>query len=134
MGRGAVVGSYSKLKCSDGPLEIGTGVQIGTHCFISSSTGGVTIGDHAMLGPFVSVVGNDYRYDRLDIPISQQPKTSKGITIGHGAWIGAGAVVLDGAQIGDGAIVTPNSVVSGRINANTIVQGNPAKPIFARRA
>lgn len=134
MGRGVVVGSYSKLKCSDGPLELGDGVQIGTHCFISAHPGGVIIGSHSMLGPFASVVGNDYRYDRLDLPISEQPKTSRGIRIGEGVWIGAGVVVLDGAQIGDGAIITPNSVVSGRINANTVAQGNPAKPIFVRRA
>jgi hypothetical protein len=37
-------------------------------------------------------------------------------------------------QIGDGAIVTPNSVVSGRVAENTVVQGNPARPIFTRRA
>lgn len=134
MGRGTVVGSYTKIKCSDGPLDIGTGVLIGTHCFISSHPGGVTIGDHAMIGPFASVLGNDYRYDRLDLPISLQPKTSKGVVIGKGAWIGAGVVVLDGARIGDGAIVTPNSVVGGRVAENTIVQGNPARPIFVRRA
>jgi acetyltransferase-like isoleucine patch superfamily enzyme len=134
MGPGVVVGSYTKLKCSDGLLELGEGVQIGTHCFISSHPGGVRIGDHAMLGPFVSVLGNDYRYDRLDIPISMQSKTSKGVTIGRGAWLGAGVVVLDGANIGDGAIITPNSVVSGKIAPNTVAQGNPAKPIFVRRA
>lgn len=134
MGRGTVVGSYSKLKCSEGPLEIGEGVLIGTHCFISSHPGGVTIGDHSMLGPFASVLGNDYRYDHLDLPISQQPKTSKGVVIGKGVWIGAGVVVLDGAHIGDGAIVTPNSVVSGRVKPNTVVQGNPAKLLFVRRA
>jgi acetyltransferase-like isoleucine patch superfamily enzyme len=134
MGRGAIIGSYSKIKCSDGPLEIGEGAMIGTHCFISSHPGGVKIGDHSMLGPFVSVLGNDYQYDRLDVPISLQPKTSKGVIIGKGVWLGAGVVVLDGAQIGDGAIITPNSVVSGKINANTVAQGNPAKPIFVRRA
>ena len=134
MGRGAVVGSYTKIKCSEGPLEIGAGVLIGTHCFISSHPGGVIIGDHAMIGPFASVLGNDYRYDRIDVPVSLQPKTSKGVVIGEGAWIGAGVVVLDGARIGAGAIVTPNSVVGGRVADNTIVQGNPARPIFVRRA
>jgi acetyltransferase-like isoleucine patch superfamily enzyme len=134
MGPGSVIGSYTKLKSSDGPVDIGQGVQIGTHCFISSHPGGLKIGDHSMLGPFVSVIANNYRYDRLDQPISMQEKTSKGIVIGAGAWLGAGVVVLDGAQIGDGAIVTPNSVVSGRVEKNTVVQGNPARPIFTRRA
>ncbi len=42
-------------------------------------------------------------------------------------------MVLDGAQVGDGVIVAPNSVVSGRIPDNAIVQGNPAKVVFTRR-
>lgn len=134
LGPRVVIGSYTKLKCSDGPLELGEGVQIGTHCFISSHPGGVSIGNFSMLGPFVSVIGNNYQYDCVDVPISLQPKTSKGIVIGKGVWIAAGAVVLDGARIEDGAIVTPNSVVSGRVKANTIVQGNPASVIFTRRA
>ena len=133
LGPKTVVGSYTKLKCSEGSLVVGKGVLIGTHCFISSHPGGITIGDFAMIGPFASIVGNDYRYDRLDVPISLQSKTSKGVEISAGAWIGAGAVVLDGARIGNGAIVTPNSVVAGRVAANTVVQGNPARPIFVRR-
>lgn len=133
LGRGCVIGSYTKIKTSDGPLDVGEGVAIGNHCFISSHEGGVAIGDHTMIGPGAYVVGNNYRYDRLDIPISQQPTISKGIVIGRGVWIAAGAVILDGAEIGDGVIVTPNSVVGGRIAANTIVQGNPAQKIFVRR-
>ena len=133
IGKGSVVGSYTKLKSSEGPIELGVGVLIGTHCFIASHLGGISIGDHSMLGPFASVVANDYRYDRLDLPISLQDKTSKGIVIGKGVWLGSGVVVLDGSQIGDGAIVTPNSVVSGRVAENTVVRGNPAKPIFVRR-
>ena len=86
-----------------------------------------------MMGPFTSVIGNNYRYERLDVPISLQPKTSKGIKIGEGAWIGANTVILDGAKIGNGVIVTPNSVVSGRVKDNLVIQGNPAKPIFKRR-
>lgn len=133
MGEGCVVGSFSKVKTSDGPLTLGRNVQIGTQCSIASGEAGISIGDDSMISPKVSIVGNNYRYDRLDIPISKQPQISKGIVIGKGVWVGAGVVVLDGAQIGDGVIVTPNSVVGGRVAPNTIVQGNPAKKIFTRR-
>jgi len=133
LGQGCVIGSYTKIKTADGPLQFGEGVSVGNHCFISAHEGGVSIGDHSMIGPGACIVGNNYRYDRLDVPISHQPTTSKGIVIGMGVWIAAGAVVLDGADIGDGVIVTPNSVVGGRVAANTIVQGNPAAKIFVRR-
>lgn len=133
MGAGCVVGSFSKVKSADGPLTFGRRVQIGTQCCIASGAAGVSIGDDSMISPAVYIMGNNYRYDRLDIPISQQPQTSKGIVIGSGVWLGSGVVVVDGAQIGDGVIVTPNSVVSGRVEPNAIVQGNPAKKIFMRR-
>jgi acetyltransferase-like isoleucine patch superfamily enzyme len=133
MDEGCVIGSFSKVKSADGLLKLGRHVQIGTQCCIASGTGGITIGDDAMISPGVHIMGNNYRYDRLDIPISQQPQISKGIVIGKGVWLGSGVVVVDGAQIGDGVIVTPNSVVSGRVEQNAIVQGNPAKKIFMRR-
>lgn len=132
-GAGCVVSSFTKIKASVGRIAIGNHVQIATHCFMDTGPAGVTIGDHAMIGPLTCIVGINYSYARLDQPIALQPKTSKGIRIGRGVWIGAGCVILDGADIGDNAIVTPNSVVSGRVAENAVVQGNPAAVIFTRR-
>lgn len=132
-GEGCVVSSFSKIKASAGPLRLGNRVEIATHCFVAAETGGIVIGDDTMIGPLAAIVGNNYRYDRLDIPIREQPKISKGIRIGKGVWIGTGAVVLDGAEIGDNVIVTPASVVSRRVPDNAVVQGNPAQVIFTRR-
>ncbi len=86
-----------------------------------------------MIGPNVTIVGNNYKYDRLDVPVCLQEKTSKGIKIGRDVWVGAGTSILDGANIGDGVIISPNSVVSTKIPEHSIVQGNPAKVIFKRR-
>jgi acetyltransferase-like isoleucine patch superfamily enzyme len=134
IGRNSVVGSFTKIKATDGPLAIGSGVEIATGCVITSHTGGVEIGDDCMIGPNVSIIGNNYRYDRLDVPMRLQEKVSpKGIRIGRDVWIGAGCVLLDGAHVGDGSIVTPNSVVSGPLPERSIAQGNPAKVIFTRR-
>jgi len=133
IGKGTQISSFTKIKATDGPLEIGSHVSIGTNCFISADRGGVTIGDYCMISPNVTIIGNNYRYDRLDVPICRQEKTSKGITIGNNVWIGSGVAVLDGARIGDGAIIAPNSVVSGKVGENAIVQGNPAKVVFVRR-
>lgn len=132
-GANCVVASFCKIKTSAGPMHIGSNVEIATHCFLSSDAGGVWIGDDVMIGPMACIIGNNYRYDRLDQPIRVQPKVSKGIRIGRGVWVGSGVVVLDGAEIGDNAIITPNSVVSGRVPENAIVQGNPAQVIFKRR-
>lgn len=133
IGKDTQIGSFCKIKAADGPLVIGNNVSIATGCFISSYTGGVEIGEYSMLGPNVTVIGNNYRFDRLDIPMCLQEKTSKGIKIGRDAWIGAGACILDGAEIGNGVIISANAVVSTKIPDNSIVQGNPAKIIFQRR-
>lgn len=132
MGRGTVVSSFSKIK-ANGPMNIGENVSIGTNCFISSDAGGVNIGEYSMIGSNACIIGNNYQYNELDVPICLQEKTSKGIEIGDNVWIGSGCVILDGATIGNGAIITPNSVISGKIPENAIAQGNPAKVIFTRR-
>jgi len=134
IGRGSIVSSFTKVKASDGPLKIGRNVEISNGCVISSFTAGTFIGDDCLVGPNCSIIGNNYHYDRLDVPIRLQGKFSaKGIRIADNVWLGSGCVVLDGADIGAGTIVTPNSVISGRIPPNSIATGNPAKVIFTRR-
>ncbi|MGR3276576.1 acyltransferase [Acaryochloris marina NIES-2412] len=133
IGDKSVVSSFTKIKASDGPLKIGSHVSISTSCFISSHTGGVEIGDHCLIGPNVSIVGNNYNYDQIEVPLEEQGIVSKGIKIGRNVWLGAGVSVLDGAVIGDNTIITPNSVVSSKIPSGTIASGIPAKVIFKRR-
>jgi acetyltransferase-like isoleucine patch superfamily enzyme len=133
IGAGTKIGSFTKIKASEGPLEIGAEVSISVGCDISSGASGVFIGDDCLISSHVHIIGNNYNYDRIDIPIRLQGTSSKGIRIGSNVWVGAGACILDGSLIGDGVIVTPLSVVSSRIPENTIIQGNPAKIIFKRR-
>lgn len=134
LGRGAVISSFTKVKATDGPLVIGRNVEVAVGCMLSSYTSGVEIGDDCLIGPNVTIVGNNYRYDDLEKPIRLQEKVSgKGIRIAANVWIGAGCCLLDGADIGSGSILTPNTVVSSRIPPNSIVQGNPGKVIFTRR-
>lgn len=134
IGRESIISSFTKVKSSDGPLKIGRNVEISNGCVISSFTAGTFIGNDCLVGPNCSIIGNNYHYDRLDVPVRLQGKFSaKGIRIGDDVWLGSGCVILDGADIGSGSILTPNSVVSGRIPERSIVQGNPGKVIFTRR-
>jgi acetyltransferase-like isoleucine patch superfamily enzyme len=134
IGRKSIISSFTKVKATEGPLRIGRNVEISNGCVITAHDTGTFIGDDCLIGPNVSILGNNYRYDRLDVPIRLQGKvSSKGIRVEDNVWIGAGCVLLDGAHVGRGSILTPNSVVSGRIPENSIAQGNPAKVIFTRR-
>jgi acetyltransferase-like isoleucine patch superfamily enzyme len=133
IGRHSEIGSFSKIKATYGPLRIGRNCFIGAGCFISSGEGGLEIGDDCLISPRVTILANNYNYRRMDMPIWRQGCSSKGVRIGANVWIGSGACILDGSRIGSGVIVTPNSVVSGHVPDNAIVQGNPAKVVFTRR-
>jgi acetyltransferase-like isoleucine patch superfamily enzyme len=133
LGRGVTISSFCKVKSSGGPLTIGAGTQVAPFSFITSHPGGVEIGKDCLIGPSATLAGNSYRYDDLNTPIRLQEQVSRGIRIGDNVWIAAGCVVLDGSDIGSGTIVTPNTVVSGRVAPNSVLQGNPAKVIFVRR-
>jgi len=133
IGRGSEIGSFTKIKASYGPLRIGARCFIGTGCFIASHQGGVVIGDDCLISPQAAIIGSNYDYRRLDVPIRCQGSTSRGVRIGDDVWIGAGARILDGAAIGRGVIVTPNSVVAGSVPDFAIVQGDPARVVFTRR-
>jgi acetyltransferase-like isoleucine patch superfamily enzyme len=134
LGKGAQIGSFVKIKASEGPIRIGARTDVGVGTNIGGYRDGVEIGDDCLISPRVSIIGNKYRYDRVDQTFREQGKTSEGtLRIGNNVWIGAGAVILDGADIGDGVIIAPLSVVSGKIPENAMVQGNPGKVIFTRR-
>lgn len=134
IGRKSQISSFVKIKASEGPVIIGQRTDIGCGTFIGGHRHGIEIGDDCLISPNVCIVGVNYRYDRIDMPIREQGLQSAGpIRIGNDVWIGAGAIILDNSQIGDGAIVGPNSVVSGTIPPMAVASGNPAKVIFTRR-
>lgn len=133
LGRGSSISSFAKVKVSEGPVRIGARTDIGSGCFIGGHAAGIEIGDDCLISPNASVIGVNYRYDRLDLTFREQGVVSQPTRLGNNVWVGAGAVVLSGAQIGDGVIINANAVVSGKIPDNAIVQGNPGKVVFTRR-
>lgn len=134
IGRKSSVSSFAKIKAIDGKVDVGERTDIGVGTFICGHQQGITIGNDCLISPHVSIIGVNYRYEDMNRTFREQGVESKGpIRIGNNVWIGVGAVILDNTQIGDGAIIAPNSVVSGIIPENAIVQGNPARVAFIRR-
>lgn len=89
-------------------VEIGDNVLIASKCFISDTSHGNY---------------KDEAQDAPDIPPNQRRLVTKAVRIGNNVWIGENAVILPGADIGDGCIIGANSIVSKRIERNSMVAG-----------
>lgn len=103
-------------------------VHVGNHVLINSgfkcmSAGQVYIDDRAEIAMNVTIITNNHDFYDRDI------LTIKDVHICRNVWIGAGAIILPGVTIGENSIVGAGSIVTKDVPANTIVAGNPAKPI-----
>jgi acetyltransferase-like isoleucine patch superfamily enzyme len=114
----------------DAVLRIGANVVIsrGTHLVAMK---GISIGDGAMLGEFVSVRDTNHSRDPGKT-IRDSGYTGASIQIGREVWIGRGAVILPGVTVGDGATVGANAVVTKDVASGTTVVGVPARPLPPR--
>jgi len=133
IGKGSQISSFVKIKASAGLLKIGSTVDVAVGSFLSSGEGKLIIGDDCLIGPNCVILADNYNYSRIDQTFREQGHASHGTIIGNNVSIGAGTVILDGSEIGDGVMISANSVVSGKIAENSVVQGNPATVIFTRR-
>ena len=91
--------------------------------FKCMSAGKVYMEDDVRIALDVKVITNNHDFYDRDI------LTVEDVRICKNAWIGAGATILPGVTIGENAIVGAGSVVTKDVEADTIVVGNPAKPI-----
>lgn len=103
-------------------IHIGKNVTIMPY-FKCMSAGQVYMEDDVRIALDVKVITNNHDFYDRDI------LTVEAVRIGKNAWIGTGATILPGVTIGENAIVGAGSVVTKDVEANTIVVGNPAKPI-----
>jgi acetyltransferase-like isoleucine patch superfamily enzyme len=122
------------IECTGVIRQIGEGLTIGNHvgiaqnCFIQVR-GKVTIGNHVIFGPRVSVFSESHNFSDPTKYIHEQGETRKGVNIEDGVWVGSGAIILDGVTIGKNSIIAAGSVVNKDIPAFSVAAGVPAKLI-----
>ena len=110
-------------------VRIRDGSGIGTH----SRVYGADIGRGVMIGPHVTILKQDHRFEDLGLYMGKQGNTpADPPIIEDGAWIGERAIILRGRRIGRGAIVAAGAVVTRDVEPFSIVGGNPAKVIGSR--
>lgn len=111
-------------------ISIGNGSGIGVNCSIH---GPLTIGDYVMMGPEVTILTSNHKFDRLDIPMQQQGMSIKPVVIGNDVWIGMRSIILPGVNIGNHVVVGAGSIVTKDIPDYAIVGGTPARIIKFRQ-
>ena|SRR5437773_1363147 len=131
IGKGCVIRTGAQVHSWGGFVEIGDDCTVNANTVIYG-TGGVRIGDHVRVAANSVLVASSHIYTKVDIPITQQGFTAKGIAIDDDCWIGSGVCILDGVRVGRGAVVGAGSVVRKDVEPFSIVAGTPAKLIRRR--
>jgi acetyltransferase-like isoleucine patch superfamily enzyme len=106
-------------------------LQIGAYCIILpgvriAAASSIVIGNNCMFATNCYLSDADWHdiYDRTAAP----GRTAR-IELGDNVWIGDSAIVCKGVRVGDNSIVGAGSVLSRDVPPNTIVAGNPARPV-----
>ncbi len=128
IGKNSNICRYSIINNAGGFIKIGNNTNIGDFCNLYGQ-GGLTIGDNVLVASCVQIVPNQHTYTDINLPISKQPCTAKGIFIDDGAWIGTNVVITDGVKIGKNSVIGAGSVVTKDVPDFSIVAGCPAKII-----
>lgn len=132
IGSRVFLGRNTLLACKDGDIVLEDGVNVSYNCTVFSASS-VRIGSDTLLAAYCYLVGGGHDFDRVDLPVVQQARPSRGITVGAGGWLGAGAIVLDGVTVGPSAIVGAHAVVTQDVPAFAIAAGAPARVVRDRR-
>ena len=138
-----ILGSHGERISFMGPFFFNYGINthIGSDFFANVNfscldDGPVTIGDHVMIGPNVSIMASSHplipeereamRYPDGHVGMSEY---APAITIGSHVWIACGAIICGGVTIGDGAVIGAGSVVTKDMPSGFLCAGVPCKPI-----
>ena len=114
-----------------GPITCANKVSINHHCTLDGGQAGIRIGEGCRIGAHSALFAFNHGMDKARM-ISDQPVTSKGITLGRDVWLGSHVKITDGVSIGEGAVIGMGSVVTKDIPAFAKAAGNPAK-VFGYR-
>lgn len=126
IGNDSTIEDFATVNNGVGEVIIGERTRIGLG---NTIIGPVHIGNDIMFAQNIVASGLNHGYEDIHMPISDQPTSTKRITIEDEVWIGANSVIVAGVTIGKHAVVAAGSVVTKSVAPYTIVAGNPAKPL-----
>jgi acyl-CoA synthetase (AMP-forming)/AMP-acid ligase II/acetyltransferase-like isoleucine patch superfamily enzyme/acyl carrier protein len=106
-------------------VSIGGNTSIGLSVLIETAYPRlVSIGDNVTIGMRTVIIGH-LRDSTDEARILDRPT----VRLEDNVYLGPGVIVLPNVTIGRGAVVSAGSVVTHSVPPQTLVQGNPAKPV-----
>lgn len=103
--------------------DYGLNLEFGEHVFVNQNCsfydlGGITIGDHALIGPGVTLTTAGHPVEPAD---RSNGITTAPIVIESHVWLGANVTVAPGVRIGTGSVVAAGAVVAKDVPPNCVV-------------
>lgn len=117
VGKGVIFRPRTRVKLPWN-LEVGDRSWIGEGVWIHNQAL-VAVGSDAVISQDTFITTGSHAI-RTDMGLITRP-----VVICDGAWVTARCIVLGGSTVGTSAVVGPGSVVSGSIEANTVVRQKP---------
>lgn len=106
-------------------VKMGKNIFIGTAAIIETGFPElVSIGNNVEIG-IRSIIIAHFKYH----PKKEKPKRKPFVRIEDNVYIGPGVIILPNVTIGQGSVVAAGSVVVESVPPQTMVRGNPAKPV-----
>jgi acetyltransferase-like isoleucine patch superfamily enzyme len=133
---------------SKGRLVTGRGCRIADNCFLDvGGRGLISIGARTVIGPSTRIMAStsvqigaccmiswncsifDSIGHRMWLEGQEESEIEAPITIGDEVWIGPYSIIMKGVTIGNNSIVGAGSVIRRDVPPDTLVYGNPARPV-----
>lgn len=88
----------------------------------------IFIGEDCMFSHRIEIRNGD-SHAIFDLQSDSRINNARNITISDHVWLGADVKVLKGADIGTNAIIGTGSIITGKVEPNSIYVGSPAKKV-----
>jgi len=112
-------------------IEIGANVVIRPQTVLmANDIARILIGDNVLIGSGAHFYSADHRFDRHDVPISEQGHSpAEDLIIEDDVWIGANVTLLAGVRIGRHSVIAAGSVVTKSVDPFSLYAGVPARKV-----
>lgn len=120
---------YIEARSKTAEIIIGKNTWINNNfCALAEQTR-IVIGKNCLIGVNVSIYDSDFHPLRASDRESSVAHRGFPVIVGNDVFIGSDVKILKGVTIGDGSVIGAGSVVVGKIPANSLAAGVPAKVI-----